>query len=76
MNRTISITIGEGSIGHNNREFFAPNVDRSRTSQNITLISDDIKEVYHKLFDDALEKYNAKDRFTTQVQQNSQKIKK
>lgn len=60
MNRTISITIGEGSIGHNNREFFAPNVDRSRTSQNITLISDDIKEVYHELFDEALEKYNAK----------------
>ncbi len=60
MSRTISITIGEGSIGHNNREFFAPNVDRSRTSQNITLISDDIKEVYHELFDEALEKYNAK----------------
>lgn len=60
MNRTISITIGEGSIGHNNREFFAPNVDRSRTSQNITLISDNIKEVYHELFDEALEKYNAK----------------
>ena len=60
MGKTISITIGEGSIGHNNREFFAPNVDKSRTPYNITLVKEDIKEVYHEIFDEALKTYNDK----------------
>lgn len=60
IGKTISITIGKGSIGHNNRKFIAQNVDSGRTSENITLVCKDIKEIYHKLFDKALSEYNAK----------------
>ena len=51
---------GEGSIGHNTRRFIADNVDASRTKNNIILIHEDIKQAYHKLFDEALKEYNAK----------------
>ena len=60
MERTISFMTGEGSIGHNTRQFIAPNVDATRTQKNIILINEDIKQVYHKLFDKALEEYNSK----------------
>ena len=60
MERTISFMTGEGSIGHNTRQFIAPNVDVTRTKNNIILINEDIKQVYHKLFDKALEEYNNK----------------
>lgn len=60
IKRTISGRIDKGSIGHNNREFIAPNVDKNRTHENITLVREDIQKVYHELFDRALEKYNAK----------------
>ena len=60
MERTISFMTGEGSIGHNTRQFIAPNVDATRTQKNIILINEDIKQVYHKLFDKALEEYNNK----------------
>lgn len=35
-------------------------MDASCTKNNITLIHEDIKQVYHKLFDKALKEYNAK----------------
>lgn len=60
IKRTISGRIDKGSIGHNNREFIAPNVDRSRTRENIILVREDIQKIYHELFDNALEEYNAK----------------
>lgn len=60
MERTISFMNGKGSIGHNTRSFIADNVDASRTKNNVTLIHEDIKQVYHKLFDKALDEYNAK----------------
>ena len=60
MERTISFMNGKGSIGHNTRSFIADNVDASRTPNNITLIHEDIKQAYHKLFDKALKEYNAK----------------
>lgn len=60
IGKTISITIGKGSIGHNNRKFIAQNVDSGRTSENITLVCKDIKEIYHELFDKALFEYNAR----------------
>lgn len=52
--------LGKGSISHNKRKFTAQNVDKERTKSNITYYSEDIKTVYHKLFDDALKKYNEK----------------
>ena len=54
MERTISFMNGEGSIGHNTRRFIADNVDASRTKNNITLIHEDIKQAYHKLFESHL----------------------
>ena len=60
IKRTISGRIGKGSIGHDNRKFIAKNVDASRTDQNIVLVQDDIEQVYHELFDEALTEYNAR----------------
>ena len=56
MGKTISGRIGGGSIGHNSREYSTNNVDQSRTHLNIDYCNEPIKEVYHKLFDDALER--------------------
>ena len=52
--------VGKGSINHNSRKFKAENVDGSRTRFNIDYINEPIKKAYHELFDEALEKYNAK----------------
>ena len=52
--------LGKGSFNHNNRSFSAKNVDSSRTYLNITYCEDNIKQVYHELFDEALKRYNAK----------------
>ena len=60
MNRTISVMLGKGSVSHNSRKFMASNIDGSRTGQNISYCNMPIKKVYHELFDDALERYNAK----------------
>ena len=60
MQRTISAMVGKGSVNHNSRKFLAENVDRERTHLNIDYCNEPIKEVYHKLFDEALERYNAK----------------
>lgn len=60
MKKTISVVIGKESTLHNNRKIIAENVDKSKIFNNITIVQDDIKLVYHELFDEALEKYNAK----------------
>lgn len=60
MERTISGMMGKGSVSHNTRTFSAKNVDQERSRYNVEFCHSDIKEVYHKLFDDALERYNAK----------------
>ena len=58
--RTISGMIGKGDLYHNNRSFIAENVDKSRIADNITIIKEDVREVYHELFDTALAEYNSK----------------
>ena len=60
MKRTISAMVGKGSITHNNRDFIAENVDGERTKNNITYCNEKIQDVYHELFDEALQKYNEK----------------
>lgn len=60
MERTISAMIGKGSVNHNTRAFTAKNVDKTRSADNVEFCQEDIKQVYHKLFDEALERYNAK----------------
>lgn len=60
MNRTISAMVGKGSVNHNSRKFKAENVDPSRTHLNIDYCNENIKKVYHQLFDEALKRYNDK----------------
>ena len=57
---TISVMVGKGSLNHNSRVFYADNVDPSRSHLNIEYCNENIKDVYHELFDDALARYNAK----------------
>nr|WP_040196106.1 plasmid recombination protein [Candidatus Soleaferrea massiliensis] len=52
--------VGKGSLTHNNRDFIAENIDRSRTADNITYLHEDLRTVYTELFGAALERYNAK----------------
>ena len=60
MKRTISAMRGKGSLTHNSRQFIAENVDSSRTPLNVEYCNEDIRAVYHELFDDALARYNEK----------------
>ena len=60
MLRTISFQTGKGSFRHNNRTFTAENVDPERSRFNINYCNIPIKKVYHDLFDNALERYNSK----------------
>ena len=60
MKRTISAMRGKGSLTHNRRDFIAENVDSSRTPLNIEYCNENIRAVYHELFDDALAHYNEK----------------
>lgn len=60
MKRTISAMRGKGSLTHNRRDFIAENVDSSRTPLNIEYCNEDIRAIYHELFDDALARYNEK----------------
>lgn len=64
MGVTIAGMTGHGSTSHNNRTFIAANVDESRTEQNVVFCQDDLKQVYHQVFDEALEAYNAKKKKT------------
>ncbi len=52
--------VGKGSVNHNSRKFKAENVDGSRTHLNIDYCNENIKTVYHKMFDEALKRYNDK----------------
>lgn len=60
MQRTISAMVGKGSVNHNSRKFKAENVDGERSYLNIDYCNKNIKDVYHELFDEALQEYNAK----------------
>ena len=58
MKRTISIMVGKGSVSHNSRKFNAKNTDPERTPLNISYCNENIKTVYHHLFDEALQRHN------------------
>ena len=60
MKRTISAMTGKGSLTHNNRDFIADNIDKSRVSDNIIYCHDSLKQVYEELFGAALQRYNDK----------------
>ena len=58
--KSISMCEGKGSLSHNNREFTARNIDSSRTPNNIMFVQQALSDAYHQLFDEAVEKYNAR----------------
>lgn len=60
MKRTISAMVGKGSVNHNSRKFRAENVDAERSHLNVDYCNENIKKVYHELFDEALARYNTK----------------
>lgn len=60
MKRTISFMTGKGSVNHNSRKFHAKNTDPERSYLNIEYCNENIKDVYHELFDEALARYNEK----------------
>lgn len=60
IQKTISAMVGKGSINHNCRKFSAENVDKSRSHLNIEYCNEDLHQVYHELFDTAVERYNTK----------------
>ena len=60
MKRTISAMRGPGSLNHNRRSFTAENVDPERSSLNVVYRDEPIQKVYHELFDEAVKRYNAK----------------
>ena len=51
---------GKGSVNHNSRKFHAKNTDPERSYLNIEYINENIEDVYHELFDEALARYNEK----------------
>ena len=55
---------GRGKYPAQQQELSAANVDRSRSGQNVTFFNEDLKKVYHELFDEALAAYNAKKKKT------------
>lgn len=57
---SISIELGKGVLDHNNRKFIAENVDRERTKNNVEYKNIPLEDAYHFLFDEALERYNNK----------------
>lgn len=60
MKRSISVMVVKGSVNHNSRVFNAKNTNPEITHLNKEYMNTNIQEVYHDLFDDALERYNAK----------------
>lgn len=58
--KSISMCEGKGSLSHNNREFTAKNIDSSRTPNNIVFVQQALSDAYHQIFDEAAEKYNAR----------------
>lgn len=60
MKRTISFMTGKGSVNHNSRKFHAKNTDPERSHLNVEYCNENLKDVYHELFDEALARYNEK----------------
>ncbi|WP_373132895.1 plasmid recombination protein [Clostridium sp. M62/1] len=51
---------GKGSVNHNSRKFHAKNIDPERSYLNVEYCNENLKDVYHELFDEALARYNEK----------------
>ena len=74
MKRTISGMVGKGSLAHNRRSFIAENVNPERVESNIKYCDDNLKQIYHELFDDAVARYNVGKRKDRQIHDYYDKI--
>lgn len=74
LKRTISVMVGKGSVNHNSRKFHAKNTDPERSHLNAEYCNEDIRDVYHELFEEARIRYNAKQRKDRQVKDYYEKI--
>lgn len=73
---TFSVMVGQGSVDHNSRKFHAKNTDPERSHLNIDYCQENIKAVYHELFDEALKRYNDKQtRVDRQIKDYYEKIR-
>lgn len=59
LGKSVSFCKGEGSLNHNNRKFFAKNVDPERTHLNVIYKQESLSDAYDKLFGEELTRYNA-----------------
>lgn len=63
---SISMPQGRGNRMHNIRSYgegkMPSNIDVSKTKDNIILVDETLNHAYHRLFDEAVEEYNAKQR--------------
>lgn len=50
----------KAKIRHNTREFVSANVDKSRVKNNIVIVNQTVQEAYGKIFGEAQQNYNAK----------------
>ena len=60
MAKTLSFVKGKGSLRHNNRDFVASNIDKSRLEWNRYYIQQPLKEAYQEIFGKAVEEYNSR----------------
>jgi hypothetical protein len=60
VQRTISVMVGKGSVNHNSRKFHAANTDPTRSGLNHSYCNEDIRQVYHEMFGEAVSRYNEK----------------
>lgn len=60
MKRTISFMTEKGSVNHNSRKFHTKNIELERSYLNVEYCNENVKDVYHELFDEALARYNEK----------------
>jgi hypothetical protein len=52
--------VGKGSVNHNSRKFHAANTDPARSGLNRSYCNEDIRRLYHEMFDEAVNRYNEK----------------
>lgn len=55
---TASFSQGRGSIRHNNRDFYAENVNKELTPDNVTIIKIPLEQFYEDEFGEAVKEYN------------------
>ncbi len=58
IERSLSARIDKGDLNHNNRSIVTENVKQDRIKDDIIICQKSLKQLYHDLFDEALQEYN------------------